>query len=326
VLDQTSFAKFELKGAGAAALLERLCANHLPREPGSIVLTQMLTPKGGIECDVTVTWLGEDLYYVVSAAAAEDHDRNWIVRHLPDDGSVVFSNVSSAVGVLTIAGPSSRALLERITSADVSADAFPFFRAREIEVGPVRVRALRLSYTGELGFELHHPIELSQRLYREVSEAGEDLGLTDFGYLALEALRIEKGYRLWGADVCQQDTPLEAGFGFLVDWDGDFIGRDALLAQRESGPRRKLVNLHCDGELPGLLIPHQPVFADGDVVGSIRAGSYGHTIDKTIALAYLPIDVLEGGARIELGVQGERYPVEVTTQALLDPENRRARG
>jgi sarcosine dehydrogenase len=326
VLDQTSFAKYELKGAGAAALLERLCANRLPKEPGAIALTQMLTRKGGIECDVTVTWLGEDRYYVVSAAAAEHHDHSWIARHLPDDGSVVLSNVSSAVGVLTIAGPSSRALLKRITAADVSTDAFPFFRAREIEVGPIRVRAMRLSYTGELGFELHHPIELSRRLYREVSEAGEDLGLTDFGYLALESLRLEKGYRLWGADVCHQDTPLEAGFGFLVDWEGDFIGRDALLAQRELGARRKLVNLHCDGELPGLVTPHQPVFADGEVVASTRAGGYGHTIDKTIALAYLPIDVLDGGARIELGVLGKRHPVEISTQPLYDPEGRRVRG
>jgi 4-methylaminobutanoate oxidase (formaldehyde-forming) len=185
---------------------------------------------------------------------------------------------------------------------------------------------MRLSYTGELGFELHHPIELSQRLYREVSEAGEDLGLSDFGYLALESLRLEKGYRLWGADICQQDTPLEAGLGFLVDWEAEFIGRGVLLAQREKGADRRLVNLHCDGELPGLLIPHQPVFADGEVVGSIRAGGYGHTIGKTIALAYLPMELLERGACIELGVQGERYPVEIATQALFDPENHRVRG
>jgi glycine cleavage system T protein len=326
VLDQTSFAKYELSGAGAAPLLERLCANHLPKEPGSIVLTQMLTAKGGIECDVTVTRLGEDHYYVVSAAAAEDHDHSWIARHLPDDGSVALNNVSAAVGVLTIAGPSSRALMERLTRADVSAEAFPFFRAREIDVGPIRARVMRLSYTGELGFELHHPIELSRRLYRDVSEAGEDLGLTDFGYLALESLRLEKGYRLWGADICQQDTPLEAGLGFLVDWEGDFIGRDALLAQREQGVQRKLVNLHCDGELPGLVLRHQPVYADGDLVGSVRAGDYGHTIDKTIALAYLPIEVLESGADLELGVQGERHPVEVTAGALYDPENQRVRG
>ena len=326
VLDQTSFAKYELKGPGSAAFLERLCANHLPKKPGSIVLTQMLTPNGGIECDVTVTWLGEDHYYVVSAAAAEDHDYSWISRHVPDDRSVELNNVSSAVGVLTIAGPSSRALVERITTADVSAEAFPFFRTREIEVGPVPVRAMRLSYTGELGFELHHPIEFSRRLYREVLEAGEDLGLTDFGYLALESLRLEKGYRLWGADICQQDTPMEAGMGFFVDWDGDFMGRDALLDQREKGPRRRLVNLHCEGELPGLLLPHQPVFADGGLVGSIRVGAYGHTIDKTIALAYLPTEIVDGGAGVELGVLGERHPMEVSAEPLYDPGNKRARG
>lgn len=326
VLDQTSFAKYELEGPGSAAFLDRLCANHLPKEPGSIVLTQMLTANGGIECDVTVTRLGEDHFYVVSAAAAEDHDLSWVARHLPDDGSVSLSNVSSAVGVLTIAGPSSRALVERITTADVSAEAFPFFRAREIEVGPVPVRAMRLSFTGELGFELHHPVEFSRRLYGEVLEAGEDLGLTDFGYLALESLRLEKGYRMWGADICQQDTPLEAGLDFFVDWDGDFIGRDVLQAQREKGPRRRLVNLHCDGELPGLPLPHQPVFAEGDLVGSIRVGGYGHTIGRTIALAYLPTELVDAGTGVELGVLGDRYPMEVTTGPLYDAANRRARG
>ena len=326
VLDQTSFAKYEVSGPGATALLERLCANHLPPEPGSIALTQMLTPKGGIECDVTVTRLDQDRFYVVSAAAAEHHDHSWIARHLPDDDSVLLSNVSAAVGVLTIAGPSSRELVQRITSADLSAGAFPFFTAREIDVGSIQVRAMRLSFTGELGFELHHPIELSRRLYKEVLDAGEDLGLTDFGYLALESLRLEKGYRLWGADICQQDTPLEAGLGFLVDWDSDFIGREALAAQREGGARRRLVNLHCEGELPALLIPDQPVLAEGEVIGATRVGGYGHTIDRSIALAYLPTEVLEGGVRVELEMLGERYPMEITTQALYDPENRRVRG
>jgi sarcosine dehydrogenase len=326
VLDQTSFAKYELEGPGAGPLLDRLCANHLPKQPGSIVLTQMLTEKGGIECDVTVTWLGEDRFYVVSAAAAEDHDHSWIARHLPVDDSVKLTNVTSEVGVLTIAGPSSRELLGRITSTDVSADGFPFFRAREIEVGPVPVRALRLSYTGELGFELHHPIEQSGRLYEEIRNAGEDLGLVDFGYHALESLRLEKGYRLWGADISQQDTPLEAGMEFFVDWQTDFIGREALAVQRESGHARQLVNLHCEGELPAMLLPHQPVYSAGELIGSIRVGGYGHTIDRTIALGYLPTYLVDQGPQVELGVLGERYPMEVSTGSLYDPENRRVRG
>ncbi len=325
VLDQTSFAKYEVEGTGAAALLDRLCANHLPPEDGSIVLTQMLTAGGGIECDVTVSRLAEDRYYVVSAAAAEDHDHSWIARNLPADGSVRLRNCSASTGVLTVAGPSSRQLLERITRADVSAAAFPFFRMRQIEVGPVPVRAMRLSYTGELGFELHHPIEFSSRLYDEILAAGEDLGLVDFGYYALESLRLEKGYRLWGADISQQDTPLEAGMGFFVDWDTGFIGRDALMAQREDGPDRLLATLHCEGELPVMLLPHQPVFAGDELVGSIRVGGYGHTIGRTVALGYLPRDLVENGERVELSALGERFPMDVTTKALLDPSGARAR-
>src|SRR5579859_6230112 len=246
VLGQTSFAKFMVSGPGAEVFLDRLCANRLPEEPGRIALTQMLTPRGGIECDLTVSLLKPERYYVVSAAATETHDLAWIERHLPDDGSVRLDNVTEQYGVLTLAGPRSRELLQRLSAADLSREAFPFFRARHIQVGGLDVIALRVSYVGELGFELHHPLELQRDLYDKLWEAGADLGLADFGYRALESLRLEKAYRLWGADMSADYTPIEAGLERFVAFDkGDFVGREAML-RRE--PRIRLCTLVVDAD------------------------------------------------------------------------------
>ena len=325
VLDQTSFAKFELGGAGAAALLDRLCANRLPREPGRIALSQMLTPRGGIECDVTVTRLPGDRFYVVSAAATETHDHAWIERHLPPGGGVALDDVTDRVGVLTLAGPRSRALLARLTAADVGATAFPFFRARDLELAGVPVRALRLSYVGELGYELHHPIERSLELYEAVLAAGDGLGLVDFGYRALDSMRLEKAYRLWGADIDADHTPLEAGLERFVALDkGDFIGRDALLAGAGDGPARVLACLALDG---GGAYPHggEGVSAGGEHAGYVSAGGYGHCVECAIALAYLPRALVDAGARVTVDLLGEAVAARVVPGALWDPRGERMR-
>lgn len=326
VLDQTSFAKFEVSGPGAHALLDRLCANAVPTEVGRMALTQMLTPKGGIECDLTVTKTGDDRWYVVSAAATDTHDLAWIERHLPDDGSVSAESVTSRYGVLTLAGPRSRELLARLTDADVSREAFPFFRSRELHVGRAPVRAMRVSYVGELGFELHHELDLQRYLYDLLFEAGADLGLTDFGYRALESLRLEKAYRLWGADMSADYTPFEAGLGRFVKLDkGDFIGRDALVRQIEAGgPKIRLSCLVVDTQDAD---PHayEPIFlpGEGKPVSYVMAGGYGHTIGAAICLAYLPTGLTAPGTRLEAGLLGERRPARVTEQPLYDPRNER---
>jgi glycine cleavage system aminomethyltransferase T len=202
---------------------------------------------GGIECDVTVTLVGPDRFYVDSAAATETHDLAWIERHLDEDGSVEIENLTSRLGVLTLAGPRSRELLQRVSGAHFSNDRFPFFAARDIDVAGVPVRAMRLSYVGELGWELHHPLEYQVALYDAIVGAGRDLGLVDFGYRALEAMRLEKGYRLWGADISADWTPFEAGLGRFVKLDkGDFIGRERLLDQRERGVASRLTCLVLD--------------------------------------------------------------------------------
>ncbi|HEX4678153.1 MAG TPA: FAD-dependent oxidoreductase [Gaiellaceae bacterium] len=325
VLDQTSFAKYELSGPGARALLDRLCANTLPAATGRISLTQMCTPRGGIECDVTVTMLADDRFYVVSAAATETHDLAWIEKHAPGDGSVLVDNVTSKVGVLTIAGPRSRELLQRISSADFSDQGFPFFRGRELSIGSVPVRALRLSYVGELGWELHHALDDQLELYELIVEAGRDLGLVDFGYRALEAMRLEKGYRLWGADMSADWTPFEAGLDRFVKLEkGEFIGRDALRAQRERGIDWQLSCLEVDH---AATIPYtgEPVFDGDEIVAYVMSGGYGPTVGASIAFAYLPTALAHPGTGLAIELLGERVGATVVQAPLFDPENAKLR-
>jgi dimethylglycine dehydrogenase len=326
VLDQTSFAKYEISGPGARSFLDRLSANTLPGSVGRISLTQMCTPRGGIECDLTVTMLADDRFYVVSAAATETHDLAWIEKHLPGDGSVIVDNVTSRLGVLTLAGPRSRELLQRISSDDFSAEGFPFFTARETDVGQAPVRAMRLSYVGELGWELHHPLEYQRALYDAVVDAGRDLGLVDFGYRALEAMRLEKGYRLWGADITADWTPLEAGLDRFVKLDkGEFIGREALLAQRERGIERRLSCLRVD-DADAVPYTGEPVLDGDETVGYTMSGGYGPTIGASIAFAYLPTVLAQAGTALAIELLGERVGATVVEAPLFDPENTKLRG
>jgi dimethylglycine dehydrogenase len=325
ILDQTSFAKFEISGYGAAALLDRLCVNALPTEPGRIVLAPMCTESGGIECDMTIARIGEDRFYLVSAAAAEAHDLAWIQKHAPRDGSVLIENVTSAVGVLTVAGPRSRELLQRVSADDVSNEAFPFLRSREIVFGDVTVRALRISYVGELGWELHHPLEAQRSLYESLLDAGRDLGLIDFGYRALEAMRLEKGYRLWGSDITADWTPFEAGLDRFVKLDkGDFIGRDALMLQRESGIEHRLMCLIVYG---GEAIPYQgEAVLEGDrVVSYVMSGGYGPEVEKSLAYSYLPTRLAKAGTELMIELLGQRVRAVVTDTPLVDAQNTRPR-
>jgi dimethylglycine dehydrogenase len=326
VLDQTSFAKYELSGPGAERLLDRLCANRLPATRGRIALTQMCTPRGGVECDVTVTRLGEDRFYVVSAAATERHDYAWIARHLPDDGSVRLENVSSRYGVLTLAGPRSRDVLQSLADRDCSRKAFRFFRCHDLHVGMAPVRALRVSYVGELGYELHHPIEYQRYLYDLVMEAGAQFQMVDWGYRALDSMRLEKAYRLWGVDMTADWTPLEAGMERFVDFEkGDFIGRDALLRQRDRGVERGLACLVVDAADAD---PHgyEPILAGDEAIGYVAAGGYGHTVEKTIALAYLPAEYLGPGTELDMKILGTRRAARVVEQPIYDPKNERLLG
>jgi dimethylglycine dehydrogenase len=283
----------------------------------------MCTRAGGIECDVTVTRLAEDRFYVVSAAATERHDYSWIERFLPEDGSVRLENVTSSMSVLTLAGPRSRDVLQSLTGGDCSRKGFKFFRAKELHVGMVPVRAMRLSFVGELGYELHHPIAYTRNLYEQVMQAGEPHGIVDFGYRALDSMRLEKAYRLWGSDMSADWTPLQAGMDRFVDFDkGDFIGRDALLRQRDEGIGRGLACLVIeadDADAHG----YEPVYAGDEIVGYVASGGYGHTVGKSIAFSYLPVEHTEPGSDLQVGILGSRRSARVVEAPLYDPKNQR---
>ena len=321
VLDQTSFAKFEVSGPGAERYLDRLCANALPGSPGRMALTQMCNPSGGVECDVTVTRLDAERFYLVSAAAGEAHDQAWLGSHLPEDGSVRLENVTSRYGVLTLAGPRSRELLSTVAEADCSAEAFPFFRCRRMEVGMAPVRTLRVSFVGELGYELHHPIEYQRHIYEQLLEAGSPIGLVDFGYRALDSMRLEKAYRMWGLDLSLDFTPLEAGLERWVRLDKAFIGREPLLTiAGNGGPQRRLACLVVDvdeADAHGF----EPV-RDGDrLLGYVTSGGYGFRVQRSIALGYLPCHYCDPGTELTVEILGSRRTAEVVPAPLYDPAN-----
>ncbi len=328
IFDQSSFAKFRLQGRDAARVLNPICANNVDVRPGRIVYTQWLNCRGGIEADLTVTRLAEDCFLIVTAAATEVRDFNWLQRHIPADAHCVLTNVTSALGVISIMGPKARALLQSLTPDDLSHEAFPFAHSREIELGYALVRASRITYVGELGWELYIPTEFVAGVYDTIVAAGAPFGLTHAGYHALDSLRIEKAYRHWGHDITDEDTPLEAGLGFAVKFDkpGGFIGREALLKDKAAGPAKRLLQFRLLDPSP-LLYHNEPIWRDNALVGHITSGAYGHTLGGAIGLGYVDSakapNPAEGGFRIE--VAGERIPAEVSLIPMYDPESRRIR-
>jgi glycine cleavage system T protein len=329
LFDQSSLAKFLLEGPDATATLQRLCANDVDVAAGRIVYTQMLNRRGGIECDVTVTRLTADAYLVITIAAAATHDADWIRRGI-GDARVTLTDVTSAFAVLGVMGPRSREILSRLTNADLSNATFPFGTTREIEVGYATVRATRITYVGELGWELHVPTEFAMGVYDDVVAAGEDLGLRHAGYHAMDSLRLEKGYRSWGHDIGGDDTPLEAGLGFAVSFKkSGFVGRDALLRQRETLLPRRLVMFTLDDPDP-LLLGDEPIYRDGALVGRITSGAFGHTLGRSVGMGYVAhadgVDeaFLQAG-RWELEIATERFPATAQLEPPYDPKSTRVR-
>ncbi|HUI18353.1 MAG TPA: FAD-dependent oxidoreductase [Alphaproteobacteria bacterium] len=331
VLDMTSFAKFEASGPGAAAFLDRLVANRLPAKAGGTALLHFLTPKGGITAEMVATRLGAERFYLVSAAAAELHDLDWLERHLPADGSVRVENLTERYGALLVTGPRARELLVPLTGHPLDNARFPWRAARELTLAGVGVRALRISYAGELGWELHLASAELPALYERIMAAGAGLGVAPFGFRALDSLRLEKAYRGWGSELSTEASPLAAGLERFVHLDkGDFVGRAALLAEKARGPRERLVYLAIDedGAAAGGAdaFGGQAVLRDGRTVGIVTSGGYGHTVRRGIAWAYVEPALAAPGTALEIEVLGERRPARVAATALYDPENRRLAG
>ena len=329
LFDQSSFAKLRLEGPDALAVLQRLCANDVDVPVGRVVYTQMLNRHGGIEADLTVTRIADQAFLVVTAAAASTHDTDWIRRHL-GHARAVLTDVTSGSAVLGVMGPRSRALLARVTDADLGNAAFPYLTSREIWVGSAPVRASRVTYVGELGWELYVPIEHARAVYDAVVAAGDDLGLRHAGYHAMDSLRIEKAYRSWGHDLGGEDTPLQAGLGFAVAWETDFLGREALLAQREQPLRRRLVVFTLDDAEP-LLYHDEPIWRDGVLVGRITSGAYGHTLGRAVGMGYVEdadgvSDAYVANGRWELEIACDRHPARAQLAPPYDPKSLRVRG
>jgi glycine cleavage system aminomethyltransferase T/glycine/D-amino acid oxidase-like deaminating enzyme len=321
LFDESSFAKLEVVGPGAAEALERLCANRVAREVGRVTYTQMLNSRGGIECDFTVTRLEEERFRIVTGTAFGRHDLAWIRRHLPGDGSVRAEDVTAQYSCFALWGPRSRDVLSQLTPDPLDNEAFPYMTSQDIAVGDVPVRALRVTFVGELGWELYCPTEYGAGLWRALWDAGQDHGLTAAGYRAIDSMRIEKGYRLWAADITPDETPYEGGLAFCVSKDkDDFIGASALDG---SDPRVRLRCLVLD-DPRSVALGNEPVRVDGKVVGRVTTGGYGYSVERSIAYAYLPPEV-ELGTAVAVDIFGRWIGGEVTREPLFDPKGARIR-
>lgn len=335
LFDHSCFVKYLVDGPDALKTLNWICAGECDVEIGRVVYTQWLNEAGGIEADVTITRLGEQSFMIVTVAISQRRDLAWFRRHAPDDARIHIADVTSGLAMLAVWGPKSRELMTRVSPDDFSNEAFPFGYSREIDLGYARVRASRLTFVGELGYELYIPTEQAAHVYEVLTEAGKDLGLKNAGFFALNSMRMEKGYRHWGHDIGEEDTPFEGGVGFAVAMDkrGGFIGREALLRQKEHGPVKKRlvqVKVDADGDTP-MLFHHEPLLRDGKIIGSIMSGAYGHRVKASLGLGYVSNeegvtkDWLASGSW-EVEVAMKRYPVQVQFGPWYDAKSDRVRG
>ncbi len=323
LFDLSPFAKFEVTGPGALGALQRLASNQMNKPIGSITYTAMLTPRGGIKCDLTVTRLGEERFLVLTGGAMGLHDLDWIRSHLPDDRSVSVADISSGQCCLGLWGPRSRELLSRVCEDDVSDAGFPYMTAKPITVGGVPSLALRISYAGELGWEIYAPAEQGLRLWDSLWEAGRPLGLIAAGGGAFDSLRLEKGYRLWGNDIHTEYNPYEAGIGFAVKMrKGDFVGREALGKLRAQGLTRSLCCMTLD-DPSSVVVGKEPILDGGRVLGYVTSANYGHSIGRGIVYGYLPIEYAKAGRKVDVLYFGERLQATVANEPLYDPDGRR---
>ena len=331
--DQSSFAKFEVAGRDACKVLNNISANNVNVELGKIVYTQWTNARGGIEADLTVTRLSEEKFLVVTGAVPQTRDMAWLKKHTPSDAHCISTDVTSGLPMLSIMGPKSRALLERVSGADLSNAAFPFGTSKEIEIGYARVRASRITYVGELGWELYMPAEFAAHVFETIQAVGAEFNLTPAGMHTMNNARMEKAYRHWGHDMSDEETVLEAGLGFAIAWDkpSGFIGRDALLKQKALAylPKRLIsIALTDDSENAPMIYHEEPIYRNGVNVGSTTAGAWGHRVNKSLGLGY--VKNIEGvtkewveSGKWELELAWKRYEAKVQLGSFYDPKGER---
>jgi dimethylglycine dehydrogenase len=325
--DLSAFAKFEVTGADAGGFLERMTANKMPVKVGGMRLTHFLTTLGGIESEMTVTKLAEDRYYLNSGITAQFHDRDWLVHHIGNGEDVAVSDVTEDKGILAIAGPQSRDILAGLTDADLTNESFRWLTGQEITVAGVPVIALRVSYVGELGWELHCPMAQLPRVYDAIVEVGDPLGMVHYGAYAMNCMRLEKAYKAMGSELTTEITPVEADLGRFVNYDIDFQGRAATQKRVGMGDDIEMILVYCsvdtsDNDPRG----NEPVYWHGRRVGLTTSGTYGHSVGTSLAFAYVEPQCKAPGTELEIKMMGEMRPAKVLADAACDPNNDKLRG
>jgi dimethylglycine dehydrogenase len=327
ILDMSAFAKAKITGTGAAEFLDRLIANRIPKKAGRVNLCHALSYGGGVHSEYTIIKESDTSFYVVSAGALQSVDHDWIRKHMPEDGSVQFTNVTNAMGVLVIAGPKARTLMERVSPrTDFSNAAFPWLSSRWIDAGHAPTLAARVNYVGELGWELHHPIEYQNHIFDRLMEAGADLGIKPFGIRAMDTMRMEKSYRMMGTELSIEYAALEAKLDRFVHLNkGDFIGRDALVKWQEKGFANELVTMRIDGVEDADALGGNPLFHNGEMVGRATSGNYGFRVGQSLALAMVPPALAAIGTTFSIDILGKRFDAQIIEESPFDPDNEKLR-
>ncbi|MEO8356505.1 MAG: glycine cleavage T C-terminal barrel domain-containing protein [Chloroflexota bacterium] len=326
LFDLTSFGKIEVSGPAALTLLQRVADSNMDKPIGSAMYTQFLNTRGGVEADVTVTRIAGDKFWVVTGSGFIGNDLAWLQMKTQPEEDVTFRDITLEYACLALWGPRARNVLSKATQDDVTNAAFPYLTARFITINGVRLWAQRVSYVGEIGWELYIPNHRALMVWDILFEAGREFNMEVGGYKVLDSLRLEKGYRYYTTDVTPLETPYEAGLGFCVHLDkGDFIGRQALIEKKKNGFARKLCTLVVDGEEFTQIYGGEAVYSEGKVITRVRSGGYGYTIKRNILYAYLPLDLAKAGSRVEVELIEGRYPAQVTSTVLYDPKGEKLR-
>ncbi len=326
MLDMTAFAKCRVSGPGAEAFLDSFVANKIPKGIGRLALAHSLSPSGGVHSEFTIMREGPESFYLVSAGAFKRLDHDWLKKHMPKDGSVTFQDLTESMGVLVIAGPKSRELMQRVSNDDFSNEGFKWLSAKDVCIGICGVRAMRVNFVGELGWEIHHPLEMQNHIFDTLWEAGQDLGLKPFGIRAMDSMRLEKSYRLVGTELSIEYAAFESGLQrFVHPNKGDFIGRDALVAWQQKGFANQFVTLEVHDVNDADSIGSEPVYLNGTLVGRSTGGGWGFRLGKSIAIGFLHPDHAAVGTEVEIDILGTMHRATVIEESPYDPDNEKLR-
>ncbi len=325
LIDQSSFCKFEVEGPGALAFLNRLCANQIDKPVGKVIYTQMCNERGTIECDLTIGRLAADRFLLVVGTAFGQRASWWLKNHLPSDGPVSVKEMTSAYAVINVIGPKSRDLLQKLTNADISDEGFAFGTCKQFTVGYAPIMSFRVTYVGELGYELYIPTEFAVHVYESLWESGQDLGIKNAGYRTISSMHLEKGYADWGSELTPEYTPFDAGLGFCVALDkDDFIGKEALAKVKAEGPKWELCSFTIDSKEPLMLHGSAPIIHRGKVLGVTTSSGYGHTVKKNICYGYIPVEDAGSADGFEIEVYKKLYTARMEpSRVLYDPERKK---